>query len=346
MIVSTELCIGEESAESVHSNESGSHDQEEPHHPTDHTKIALKPILCWIGAALVWAVEIVIHATCGFSKDAFEMEEEGDCKDWIWARWLIVVEGICRSGTAVVAVGVLWTFFSTHCKSGRLPEILSCPTSFCELLKRALWFILPAFTLAVGLVVAFHGNEPEWMAVFAHICDIMCHTVITTAIIGFLHDLVLVGLHGGLKSLTYAYLCCFIELEASGLGEGPVPGIHDKTYFDELRALRASEWQVCRTLLMWLAFAAVTIIYVLINSGAKLLVEIRIGIGALNASCWATIAWAVVNGIRRRQWSVFRKTEIGVFTEPVSDMKLGTNFENCPISESSDTDESDRGCRN
>mmetsp|Transcript_23593 Transcript_23593/g.42629 ORF Transcript_23593/g.42629 Transcript_23593/m.42629 type:complete len:357 (+) Transcript_23593:102-1172(+) len=329
----------EESVESVHSNFSGSHHEEEPHHQTDHSKLGLKPFLCWTGALMIWVIEIVIHVTCGFSKDAINLEEEGECADWIWADYLVVIEGICRSGMAVLCVGLLWTLAGNHRNSRTRPPPLSCPRSITKLAKTASWFSLPVFTLAVGLMGAFNTKEPEWMTVFSHICDVLCHTIITSAIIGFLHDLAVVICDGGVRSLIYAYGCCLIELEASGLAEGVNPGSHDETYFEELRVMKRSNWQICRAASMWFVFLTVAGVYVLLSCGAKLPVEFNTGIAVLNAACWATIAWGVVQGIRRRSLTFFRTiTEMGPLSELIVDLTFGADTESS-LDETSETDD-------
>ena len=91
------------------------------------------------------------------------------------------------------------------CKGKHLRKLIQTP--FCSALvgwmssklflstsspfQVASFFLCQALvTLYVGFASALLAEPSTWVNVYAHFCDIACHTVITTAIIGILYETV------------------------------------------------------------------------------------------------------------------------------------------------------------
>lgn len=253
-----------------------------------------KPLWCWIGALAVFVIEIVIHARCGISKESLELEEDGQCMSEFWSRYLTVIEGICRGGMSCVVVKVVMNLYAVaHSDEGCHNALFACQDGILR--GMALWAV-PCFTFVVALLSDTEGT-PDWMDIYAHLCDILCHTIITTALFGLAYDLASACVSGVLRKVLGAYFCCQVELEESGIAGGARR--RDKQFYKQL--VKPS---LCSVIASWMAFLLAVGLWTL--DQYKLLPPVgEQFLTILNAACWFTIAAGVIEVMRRHRFACF-----------------------------------------
>lgn len=274
----------------------------EEHHE-NFTPNLCKTVLCWLGASMIIASEFTLHATC---KKSVVFKQEGDVK--CMAAELIFyfqfLEGVCRCCTAIVLVDMIWavmvqmdltttTYDPTSPMSPASPVTRKETEGFIDL-----WRFLPRLialvTLYVGCAPALFEHPSGWVNFYAHFCDIACHTVITTAIIGIIYET-----SRGCFALTCdgsqdcgilkGYCCCQVHVTADGLESGPILGSRQFEDFEVLQ-VQGFSWVVAK----WLVFCGVALMYLRrIQDEDHFPRFLEICFTALNASCWAAMAYAI-----------------------------------------------------
>ncbi|CAJ1364450.1 unnamed protein product [Effrenium voratum] len=207
----------------------------------------VKTILCWIGAWPRKSVKGFLEfpftkATCHDKKILLQQDAEERCVSLAALWYLKFIEGICRCCTAIVLVDITWAIIFAGDRSYKRPPGLE-DLRRTYLASGLTWFIT-LVTLYVGFASA--GLRPSfWVAMYAHICDFFCHTVITTAIIGIVYEcirscgLVLLEFAGAshLQGMVLGYCCCQVHVESEGLEGGLVLGsAHNRPQTDEPQA--------------------------------------------------------------------------------------------------------------
>lgn len=168
-------------------------------------------------AALLFSVELFIHAKCGFDVELFEMEEK--CLEFgTWATLLAISEAFCQSGMAVAMTGGLWEVglaisecnLNQHIKDsvkGSLGINVIAVMSFVFVSGIRLW----------GLVD--EDNFPYWASALSHVMEFLCATIIWTCLVGLFCDFVTCFCHSKAKGaeFLFKFALCDDELESHGL---------------------------------------------------------------------------------------------------------------------------------
>jgi len=259
---------------------------------------------------MIIASEFTLHATC---KKSVVFKQEGDVK--CMAAELIFyfqfLEGVCRCCTAIVLVDMIWavmvqmdltttTYDPTSPMSPASPVTRKETEGFIDL-----WRFLPRLialvTLYVGCAPALFEHPSGWVNFYAHFCDIACHTVITTAIIGIIYET-----SRGCFALTCdgsqdcgilkGYCCCQVHVTADGLESGPILGSRQFEDFEVLQ-VQGFSWVVAK----WLVFCGVALMYLRrIQDEDHFPRFLEICFTALNASCWAAMAYAISESLCKK----------------------------------------------
>lgn len=257
-------------------------------HVEDMAAGAARLVVCWSSAFLLWAAEMYIHMRCGFGKEVYE--DEGDCAGLPdWKPYLTVCEGICRSGLAVALAGMLWrtcAYFRRQVADGNVHR---APTQGDDGGNGlfAVKAFLATLTLGVGLwsVVPDEELVPEWVALAAHIFDIGCHTVVTTALVGLLIDICDSIVHRRLLKLAGNFVSCRDDIEAHGVrGRDPESDSEGQRHLPTLLA---------RAGFMWLVFCVALASFVADQTVGLPLVA-TVCVELLGVFCWVGITWSVI----------------------------------------------------
>eukprot|EP00435_Cladocopium_sp_Y103_P004994 s2924_g1.t1 len=214
-------------------------------------------------------------------------------------------DGVCRCCTAIVLVDMIWAVMVQIDLITKPSYDPTSPMSAASPTRKEtegyvdLWRFLPRLvallTLYVGFAPALFEHPSGWINCYAHFCDIACHTVITTAIIGIIYE----TFRGCFAStcdgsqdcgwILKGYCCCQVHVTADGLENGPVLGSRQIEDFEEMR-VQGSSWVVAK----WLVFSGVALMYLRrIQDEDHFPWFLEICFTALNASCWAAMAYAI-----------------------------------------------------
>eukprot|EP00434_Breviolum_minutum_P036732 symbB.v1.2.032559.t2/scaffold3924.1/size48248/1 len=274
-----------------------------------------KTVLCWLGASMIIASELTLHATC---KKPIELKEDGDEKcmeeEMIW--YFNFLEGLCRCCTAIVLVDVLWAVLVQMDAATALgdPTLQNdsprAPAEGQPCLRVGQWlpWSVALVTLYVGFASGCFEKPSIWVNCYAHFCDVACHTVITTAIIGIAYETLRACFVSAVEGsqacgwILEGYCCCQVDLTTDGLESGPVLGSRN---FEDFQVRQGPSWVVVK----WLIFLGVAVMYVKrIQDEDHFPRILEMCFISLNASCWSALAFAATQSVSRnslRNWQRF-----------------------------------------
>lgn len=242
-----------------------------------------RPIATWGAVAGLVGTEAYIHIRCGFGKRVYE--DEGECAGLNdWALLLEVCEAVCRSGLAVAFAGLVWEFAvaaSEQRVRTHLLTVLVGPSDTAMVsIAKVGWCL---FTLVVGSWSIVPNEEviPEWVALYAHIFDIFCHSIVISALMGLVVDLC----RAMCKQTLGRFFCNFFKCKDTIESHG-IAGESDVTVPPT----------TARALAMWLVFGITLAGYLLAARGVVPM-SVALIISFLGVLCWVGIAWMMIEGI-------------------------------------------------
>ena len=163
-------------------------------------------------------------------------------------------------------------------------------------------------TLYVGFASGCFEKPSIWVNCYAHFCDVACHTVITTAIIGIAYETLRACFVSAVEGsqacgwILEGYCCCQVDLTTDGLESGPVMGSRN---FEDFQVRQGPSWVVVK----WLIFLGVAVMYVKrIQDEDHFPRILEMCFISLNASCWSALAFAATQSVSRnslRNWQRF-----------------------------------------
>lgn len=158
-----------------------------------------------------------------------------------------------------------------------------------------------SFTFGVGLCLLFvrESAVPEWVALYGHIFDIGCHTVVTTALVGLLTDFCVAVLSEKLPLLTMNFLCCRDYIEAHGVKADEAPIAQACSDSEAQHAVVTHDGWI-RAIFMWMLFVITLWGYLLDESGGALPPAAATFLEACGVLCWVGIAGWLVDQARGR----------------------------------------------
>lgn len=265
-----------------------------------------RAVLCWIGFFVPVSFEIYIHVGHGFGRDAILGEDEIMPKEL--SCFTDFSELICRVCLAQVMVAMLVFFLRalSHRQAGQWWQMAlgASPRQYMPAL------ISSFITFGVGLWGCIVGDEglPLWALRYSHICDIFCHAIISSALVGLGFDL-LVAIHEErLVKLIKQFVQCDDTIEShgvSGLGNEPEFGEINNHSFGTLQNALASvvvNRRTCRRALqigiMWACWIFIFIAYTLAWLRPDLAPDwMKVMIDFIGRFCWAGITFWIVTSI-------------------------------------------------
>lgn len=141
--------------------------------------------MCWLGFCVPVCFEIYVHILHGFSRQ--EILGEEDALPPELSGFLDFSELICRVCLAQVMMAtfffLLRALIHNKVRQG-WKQLCGKPRQYVP----ALLFSL--ITFAVGLWGCIVGDEdlPLWALRYSHICDMFCHAIVSSALMGFSFD--------------------------------------------------------------------------------------------------------------------------------------------------------------
>jgi len=255
--------------------------------PRAQTPLArsLKLAFCWSGFCIIWLGEILIHLKCGFSKKVYA--DPTHCIGVAaWSNYLVFAEGICRSGLAVVAAGAAWEFLLAlrYCEAfGFLRDACSGGDDGLRLALPAL--ALSVTTVAIGIWNMYDEDVPESIALYCHVADTFCHSVVSSAVLGLIYDFATAIKRRKVLAFFGSFVRCEDNIEQHGVsGEfDPDADVEQGGCF--------------RTLIMWIAFAITLFCYTCMQMGYTIPDIAQNVLGILNVLCWGGLSWWLIECI-------------------------------------------------
>eukprot|EP00929_Paragymnodinium_shiwhaense_P035557 TRINITY_DN19171_c0_g1_i11.p1 TRINITY_DN19171_c0_g1~~TRINITY_DN19171_c0_g1_i11.p1 ORF type:complete len:358 (-),score=26.30 TRINITY_DN19171_c0_g1_i11:1544-2617(-) len=285
-------------------------------------------VATWAGFFVPVMMEMYIHSRFGITKAVFELEEvcAGAVCSQEWQQFLTFAELVCR---VCLAVGLARFFvdgwraalhseLGAHCRSafehdGSLRLRVAVPASAASI-----------FTAAVGLwgMLVSDKQLPMWAAIYSHFADVLCHSIIASALIGVTCDLGHAISKGETKKFLKNFFVCLDTVEAHSVAS-PRAEIETDTIVDDAflhisedhlqrHLLYRSVGRYCRRAVVWVVFLFTLTCYVIDSYTTCELPEwISSVLDILGCLCWVGIAWWLVTLVASLQKSCSRGADLG-----------------------------------
>lgn len=262
--------------------------------------------MCWIGFCVPVVFEVYVHVLRGFSREEILGEEEKLPTQM--SRFLDFSELICRVCLAQVMMA---TFFFMaraviHNKVRQGWKQL-CGTSPRQYLPALLVSLV---TFGVGLWGCLVGDEglPLWALLYSHICDIFCHAIVSSALMGLGFDLLVAIYKGKLIDFLKKFVRCDDTIEAHGVyAEEPLGEMHDYSFHDSfVSPSRSESGRSCLRILrralqfslMWASWIFIFVSYTLAWCRPDLAPHwMTAMVDFIGRFCWAGISFWIVSSI-------------------------------------------------
>mmetsp|Transcript_12997 Transcript_12997/g.35388 ORF Transcript_12997/g.35388 Transcript_12997/m.35388 type:complete len:361 (+) Transcript_12997:75-1157(+) len=253
-----------------------------------------KACIGWATFALIWLVEVWIHARCGFQAELFELE--GACLDSAgWAFWLEFGEGVCRSGIMVMLLGMVWE--STALALGgeltkHVAEVID------DSGKVVFWggWSAAILVLALGLwSICDEEGLPFWALLICHLADIFCHAFVASSLTGLIFDFGVAINLGQTRAFLYNFVRCSDSIEGHGVQDMGDGGGQNGTIGSFLKVLS-----------MWGVFFLAVWIWNAQYWGMTVPFVLDVIFRVAGVACWGCIAWWMVWAVMQPRRAVMR----------------------------------------
>ncbi|CAJ1346020.1 unnamed protein product [Effrenium voratum] len=259
-----------------------------------------RSLLCWFGFFIPVGFELWVHLLHGFDRQEILGEEDALPKQL--RGFLDFAELICRVCLGQVLVFSAWQLARAvfHCKVGVLMGQICEASPLVRQWLPAL--LLTLFTFGVGVWGCFVGDEglPLWALRYSHICDMFCHAVVASALMGLGFDLTSEAHQGRLLDFLVKFFLCLDTIEGHGVhSEDAEPEFGDQVAFSfcdqsqhQSHARVRWAFNVCRICSMWASFLFMFFAYtftVYIPESAPPWVDVTVDF--IGRFCWAGISW-------------------------------------------------------
>lgn len=262
--------------------------------------------MCWIGFCVPVVLEVYVHVLRGFSREEILAEEDKLPKQM--SVFLDFSELICRVCLAQVMVATVF-FMARAVLHNKVRQGWKqlCGTSPRQYLPGLLVSLV---TFSVGLWGCLVGDEglPLWALLYSHVCDIFCHAIVSSALMGLGFDLLVAIYKGKLMDFLKKFVRCDDTIEAHGVyAEEPLGEMHDYSFHDSMVSPSRSESRnsFCRLLrralqfsLMWASWIFIFISYTLAWFRPDLAPQwMQAMVDFIGRFCWAGISFWIVSSI-------------------------------------------------
>jgi len=279
----------------------------------------LRRFLCWAGFFVPVCCEICVHAKQGFNRSEI-LREDGLLPPQL-DEFPTFAELICRVCLAQVLMLMVWQFGRAlaHKKVCQFLSVSfqhSAPSHLLPALALAL------FTFVIGVWGCHVGDEglPAWALSYSHICDIFCHGIVASALMGLGFDIARAAREGWLLNLLKQFVLCQDTVEAHGVsgregetefGQFLTLSFHSTQSASEAHAGRKSLCDILRICFMWASFIFMLWAYTLSAYFPSLAPEwIGTFVDFVGRFCWAGISfWLVSFALSMRDTSRCRRRE-------------------------------------
>ncbi|CAE7384821.1 unnamed protein product, partial [Symbiodinium sp. CCMP2456] len=263
----------------------------------------LRRFLCWAGFFVPVCCEVCLHAKQGFNKSEI-LREDGLLPPQL-DEFLTFAELVCRVCLAQVLMFMVWQFGRALAHNKVCQLLSSCQHSTPSRLLPAL--ALALFTFAIGVWGCNVGDEglPAWALSYSHVCDIFCHGIVASALMGLGFDVVRAAREGWLLNLFKQFVFCQDTVEAHGVsgregetefGQFLTLSFHSTQSASEAHAGHKSLCDILRICFMWTSFLFMLWAYTLSVYFPGLAPEwIGTFVDFVGRFCWAGISFWLVS---------------------------------------------------
>jgi len=265
--------------------------------------------MCWLGFCVPVCFEIYVHILHGFSRQ--EILGEEDALPPELSGFLDFSELICRVCLAQVMMAtfffLLRALIHNKVRQG-WKQLCGKPRQYVP----ALLFSL--ITFAVGLWGCIVGDEdlPLWALRYSHICDMFCHAIVSSALMGFSFDFAVALYKGKLMDFLKNFVRCDDTIEAHGVAtDEPIGEMHHYSFetfisgsqsrSDDVKSCRRRARQTVELLLMWASWIFIFISYTLSWERPDLAPAwMTAMVDFIGRFCWAGITFWIVSSLGAR----------------------------------------------